>query len=634
MTLTPQEIDEVRKKIGFTPASSTSQAQENGAANVARRRQLAAEYDAEQQIRKPVDRSAEFRQEAGQDVQQTFGAVKETVAKTKEKIDKIAEASISGGESKITAFLKTAGVVAGGISRGLGDVVIGAVKFALPQSAEEALKSKIKSTIENGVVNAAKWDEVFGSPVETFIENYKNLPDKDKRTVEALLGGTQLAVDLATAGTTKKVVEFGAKKAEEAIVGGISKTGEAISEGAEAMRAGAQKAGQAVSKSKVVRGAKQIGTEIVERLPRAVDRLKDSSKEATERAVKIAQSEPAVATAFKSNLDSRFINTVAEADEPTRRAFKEVVDIAEETPKTLALKRQPSIVSGELASKQADLIYKEKKRVGKQIGDKIKELSKTEVINIDDSIKQMDDILGGQGIKINYTKKGAKLDFTGTNLTPPQRTKVQELYTLATEGGNKLSPNQIHGKDQLFSRLQREASVEKITNIMVETADGDKNIFGVFRDIFSKNLDNISPEMRALNKEYSDLIKITEDMEDTILKTPNLNIVKKADAAEFAKVNLRAIFGESNRSPAFDLIADQMDELARKLGYAEASPKEVAEFTQALRALYPESIPKTGFTGGIKMGVKDLVNKVLDVGAPNLADQRKALIGLLESYAP
>lgn len=622
--MTPQQIDQIRAKSGLPPLSSVPQ-QKTGQAVVGKYDYLLPS--------KPVDRTAEFRQEASQDVQQAVGSLKETLTSTKEKIGNIAQSEVSGEQGKARSFFQALGAVAGGISRGIGDVVTGATKFLLPQKAEDALKNKIKSTIENGVVNAAKWDKVFGSPVNTFIENYKNLPDKEKRDVDALLGGSQFAIDLATAGTTKKVVEFGAKKAEEAIVGGISKTGEAIAEGASAAKTSIQKTGQALSETEIVRGAKQVGTELAERLPRAVDRLQESSKQAADRAVKIAQSEPAVANAFKSNLDARFINTIAEADEPTRKAFKEVVDIAEETPKTVALKKQPSIVGGELAAKQYDLINKEKQRVGKQIGDEIKLLSKNVSVNMDNSLKQVDDILGSQGISISYTKKGPKLDFSGTKFTPAERTRIQELYSLATEGGNQLTPNQIHGKDQLFSKLQREAKMEGIGDIRVETPDGNKSMFSVFRDIYSKNLDEISPEMRALNKQYRDLVLVTEDIEDSILKTPNLNVVKNADPAEFAKVNLRRIFGEAGSSPAFEAVADQMDALARKLGYAEASPKEVAEFAQALRALYPESIPKTGFTGGISVGIKDLFEKALSAGAPNLKDQRKALIGLLESYA-
>jgi hypothetical protein len=384
-----------------------------------------------------------------------------------------------------------------------------------------------------------------------------------------------------------------------------------------------------------VKAIGQTGSELAERVPRAIERVKESANEAVLRSARIKESTPEVANAIKSKLDDRIINTIAEVDEPTRKAFKQVVEIAEETPKSIGLKKQPSIVSGELASKQFEVINKQKQKIGKDLGEKVKELSKTEKVNMADGFRELDDTLASQGIQLQYTKKGVKLDFSGTKYTPAERTKIQELYNLASEGGANLSPSSIHGKDQLFSKLQREATMEGVGKIMVDTPDGTKSLFSVFRDVFSKNLEDVSPEIRELNKKYRNLALVVEDIEDSILRTPNFNITKTADPAEFAKVNLRRIFGEAQSSPVFEAIADQMDALARQLGYADASPKQVAEFAQELRKLYPESIPKAGFTGGISTGVKGALGSAIEAtmkaGAPNLKDQRKALIELLES---
>lgn len=380
----------------------------------------------------------------------------------------------------------------------------------------------------------------------------------------------------------------------------------------------------------------QTGSELFQRVPRAIGRVKEYANEAALRSTRIKAAEPAVANAIVSKLDERIINTVVEVDDQTRKAFKRVVDIAEETPKTVGVKKQPSVVSGELASNQFDIINKEKQRVGKQLGDKVKELSKTEKVDMSQGFIELDDTLANQGIQIKYTKKGPKLDFSGTKYTPAERTKIQELYTLSWEGGEQLTPSAIHGKDQLFSKLQREANMEGVGKIIVDTPDGSKSLFSVFRDVFSKNLENGSPEIRELNKKYRDLSLVTQDIEDSILKMPNFNITKSADQAEFAKVNLRRIFGEAQSSPAFEAIADQMDALSRQLGYADASPKQVAEFAQELRKLYPESVPKAGFTGGISSGIKgalgSAIEATLKAGTPNLKDQRKALIELLDSY--
>lgn len=382
----------------------------------------------------------------------------------------------------------------------------------------------------------------------------------------------------------------------------------------------------------LVSGGQQLFKEAAERIPTAKKRITEQLTSSAEKAAKIKSSEPALANAYKSNIDEKIINTVSQADEETKKAFKAVVDIAEETPKDLTLKKKPSIVSGDLASKQVDLIVNKKKDVGKQLGDKIKQLSKTESVDITDSFKEIDDVLSGRGVRVVQGEKGPQLDFSGSNFTPAERNKITELYNLTSEGGYKLTPAQIHAKDQLFSKLQREASMEGVGNIMVETPEGVKSLFSVFRDTFSKKLDNVSPDIRKLNSEYRQLSGLVDDIENSILKTPNFNATKSIDQAEFAKVNLRRIFGEAQSSPAFEAVADQMDALARQLGYKEASPKQVAEFAEALRKLYPESIPKTGFQGGIKTGIGELFQSVYKLGTPNLEDQRKALRDLLDYY--
>ena len=56
-------------------------------------------------------------------------------------------------------------------------------------------------------------------------------------------------------------------------------------------------------------------------------------------------------------------------------------------------------------------------------------------------------------------------------------------------------------------------------------------------------------------------------------------LTKSADQAEFAKVNLRRIFAENQSSAVYEDIVNQMDDWARVLGYTDASPKEIMDFS-------------------------------------------------------
>ena len=113
---TQEQINQIRAKSGLPPLLG----KENTSGSTA----TVGKYDYLLQ-NKPstqLDTRAEFMKETAQDVEQTTNAIKGTIAQTQDKISNIAEASISGGENKLTAFLKTAGVIAGGISSGLGDL--------------------------------------------------------------------------------------------------------------------------------------------------------------------------------------------------------------------------------------------------------------------------------------------------------------------------------------------------------------------------------------------------------------------------------------------------------------------------------------------------------------------------------
>lgn len=441
----------------------------------------------------------------------------------------------------------------------------------------------------------------------------------------------QNIIDIATLGS--------GGAAEKPIAEGVAKVGSKVASSAENIATKVAETATKIGDSelgKVGEGLVQTTKDLGEAIGRGVGKGKDALIKNGEKAAILKESAPEVQQAIKANLDQRMINTIAEADKPTKQAYKDVLSIAEESPKKIGMKKQPSIVSGDLASQQYDIIAKEKQNIGKQIGDATKDLSKTKKVAMQDSYNEIKKTLADTGIvPVIDEEKGVHLDFTGSKYTPAERTKITELYNLATEGGNKLSPLQIRGKDQLFSKLQREARFDGIGDLIIDTADGPKSMFSIFRDIYSSKLDSISPQIKKLNTQYKQYANLTDDIENSIFKTPNFQATKSVDPAEFAKVNLRRIFGESQSSPAFEAVANAMDAASRGLGYKGASPKNVAEFAQEIRKLFPETIPATGFQGGIKTGVKgaamDIINKAIDAGMPNLKDQQKALRGLLEA---
>ncbi len=562
------------------------------------------------------------------DLKQIGTEVKSGLDKRKAKIQESQDARDMGEQGGFRTGLQNLGQVLGFGADTIEAATKGVVKALLPQKNEDKVKENLGLLYNNPVVKPL----VDKIPVEELSQKFNQWkidnPEK-ARDLDALSGFAEFAANFVGAGGAKAGTEAATQVAENA--------GSAIAKTAGDAAASVSKAAGdvvgTVADAANASGVGQIATEMASRIPRAASRAKEAIGEAAARAETMKTATPAVRNAIVNKVDKRIINTITEADEATRKAYSDVVALAEESPNKIGMKKQPSIVSGDLASKQFDVINAEKKKIGQALGDEAKKLSKTTKVNMQDAYKTMDDTLAEQGITPQYTKKGVKLDFKGSRFTPAERTKIQELYNLTTEGGDNLTPSKIRDADQLFSKLKREANYEGVGNIIMDTPDGPKSMFNVFRDIYSSKLDTVSPEIKALNSSYSKIKNITDDIEDSIFKTPDFNVTQHVDPAEFAKVNLRRIFGEAQSSPVYEAIADIMDSTSRGLGYKGASPKSVAEFAQEMRKLFPDTIPKTGFSGGIKMGVGDIVEKISSVGAANLTDQQKAVRDLLDSMA-
>jgi len=299
---------------------------------------------------------------------------------------------------------------------------------------------------------------------------------------------------------------------------------------------------------------------------------------------------------------------------------------------TLKIKERPEIVAGRAAEDQYKIIEKERKTIGSQIGEAVNKLSKDVKVPMRTRFAELDSVLEQQGIRPTYDTRGISLDFSGTKYTPAERKRIQELYELATEGGDTLTPRQIYDKDQLFSKLQRESRMEGVGDIIVDTQNGNQSLFRVFRDIYSNALDEVSPDdIRALNKQYRAFVTLQDDIENSIIKSGKYETTKNIDGAQFAQTNLRRLLSDAQSAADYREIVAEMDRVSRALGYQGANPEDLITFATELRRLYPEVVPPTGFSGGIRTGISDIAGEVLKLGAPDTADKQKALKALIDS---
>lgn len=574
-----------------------------------------------------------------------FSAEKESLTNRKERVGESFNAYQKGEQGLASTDFQVAGNVVGGV---IGDTFMNVAK-SLWRTLPEDQREQTKAGAKEGLANFAK--QVADAQVRKYEQMKINEPEK-ARQIDELIGKVKTEVneiqvnpekqrnfeaaldltDLAGLGLGKKAVKDGIKPVLEGIETGIETGLRKLPPppGPDDFKQFAQSGVQS-TKETISTGADKLSStgfgqkivEVGERIPRAFDRVTENLDEAKVKAEKIRQSTPAVKDAFKSNLDEIIINTVVDSDIPTVKSYKEMVDIAEKT-KTLGVKKRPELIAGESAAQQYKLIDNQRKATGERLGEAVSKLSKTPNVDMSDSIKSLERVLEGEGVV--FTKKG--MNFSGTGFSPQARVKINELYKLATES-RFLSPQQIHRKDRLFSQMGREAKFESLGDVFIKTPDGETSLFNIFRDVFNSKLDSLSPEILELNKEYRKWRILVDDIDGTITKSGKYETNKNMDVAENAQTNLRRMLSDAQSAADYRNISRQMDIIARELGYTGGNPEQLIAFATELRKIFPDIVPQTSATG-IVSGVSDLVMKVLDVGAPGLKDQQKALKAILD----
>lgn len=537
-----------------------------------------------------------------------FSRVGQDFADRRQALKESADRTIEGKQSVGEQILQNVGNVIGGAT----DIVVEGVKSLTPQPVKDAASAVIKPIAET--VAQSK-------PVQDIVAAWEKASPREKANIEA-------AWNVASIIPFEKVLGLVGK--------GIAKaTEETIAVGSKVATAAKDTAVGAMESVKAT-GAGQYASELVDRVPRFINKTKEAAQEAKVRGELIRNSPAPVQEAIKTGVDQRVINTVVAGDAPTRQAYKEMVDIAENTVNkdkgVLKIKERPEIVAGKAGGEQYKLIDAQRKKVGQELGDAVEKLSTTERIDIQDSLKEVDQVLAKEGVFAQIDEKGVRLNFSGSKFTPAERTRIKELYNLAYENGKKLTPKQIHNKDSLFSKLQRESRFDGIGDILVDTGQGKSSLFRVFRDVFSENLDSISPEIRGLNRQYRNLATFTDDIENSIIKRGKFEATRDVDPSEFIQTNLRRALSDAQSATDYREIVREMDRLSRELGYKGANPEDLITFAAELRKLYPETVPANSFSGGIKTSLTGLAEKALDIGKPGEIDKQRALKALIESY--
>jgi hypothetical protein len=147
-----------------------------------------------------------FIGETAEDVWQTVTGLTEVAKNTYQKQKTALGASIDGSQSAGLGFAQAAGIGAGGVSAGIGEVFKGGLKVAMSQDSEDALKQTVSDTIS---------PIASSEPVQKLIQKYQSLDDKQKRNADALLGAGAFMLDIGAGGLISKATKTAVKYADD-----------------------------------------------------------------------------------------------------------------------------------------------------------------------------------------------------------------------------------------------------------------------------------------------------------------------------------------------------------------------------------------------------------------------------------
>lgn len=505
------------------------------------------------------------------------------------------------------------------------DMAKGALKFAGREVFDTAsLLQDAGQGILAGITPGMSLEEVRNKT------GIKQLDDEQLRQLlDAKNQGEQIGGNLALGGTLglggfsllRPALQRGARG-----IGDMLSRLRRPSSTAPATQTGVGEVAETVNDTNLGTGFIQQAKEFGARIPRAIKNKQKSLRESAQRAERLKTATPATRNAIESGLDESLIDDILLNDTVTLQAKKQMLELAQKPTRKQTVSTRPSAVAGEAAAKQYDLIDNQRKAIGKQLEEAIDALPDAKV-TMTPAYQQVDDVLRANGIKI---ADDGELVFTDTSYGEATRNAIRDLYKKTKEAGDVVDAKVVHAKDRMFSTMKREnAKVQNLDDIFINVNGERTSIYDAFRDIYRNALDNLDAgRIRGINKQYATYRTVVDELDNTIFRTAKT--LADLDPSQSAAVNLRRVGGDALSTPQFQQAAQQLDDMARQLGYEGADPAELIRFSEDLKKIYPETTSFAGLPGSIKTGIADIAVDALNAGKPQLRDQQESLQKLIE----
>lgn len=387
-------------------------------------------------------------------------------------------------------------------------------------------------------------------------------------------------------------------------------------------------------------GITQIARETLDRIPRAASRATENIEDAAARAAAISSAPtPQAANALRNSVDTDIVSRITSAERNQAKILNDFAELASNPNRGAKNVLEPL---GNEVARAYDSVRGELRRIGSEIGDVANSIPKSGRVDTNSLYGRLDDTLKANGIEPVYGDGGVQLRF-GSGFTENDRRAIQGLYEEATRLGDNITPQDVYKLDRVFSRLKRETQIrENLSDIRFNVQQGEetvsRNAFDAFRDIFSQELERISPEIRNLNRQYAPLRTFVDEVDDTIFKAfpdDKSTLANEVTRGEFAPNSIRRAFSNAVSAPEYRATIQALERRARDLGWEGPDLLDTGDLIIRLQQQYfPDTRQITSLGGEIQsipLTLGGVAERVLNVGRVNQDDTRKALVELIRS---
>jgi len=524
-----------------------------------------------------------------------------------------AKNALMNSDNKLTgaeAILQTTGSLAGGVGDVLGQGINSGIN-ALPESVKDVGRSALQS----------KPGQAIMSGVGSIMNKYNSWAQQNPRAAKDL----ESVVNIASLIPTEKVASLATEGAEQA----------ARSFGKKTLQVG----GEVLNTGK--KGAEKIFPNTIRSVEGSIERVKPNlvAKNLENDAYKALTAPER--EAVRGGLLPRDVADFSRANPTEKGILKRLVTAAEETTDGGRGKIHPSEIIGEQMNKRIKLLDDERKRIGNELGEKVKELKITDLGGGGtgqvqaDVIKRLNKVPGLEGIKISSFEDGnVALDFTDTALSGSQTKGArEELQNLFNDLNNR-NPYQLHRlRQEIFESLGGKKSAQ------LQLTETQEQAMDAIREGISDSLERSSKGYKELNSSYRETITPLKELRRFFKGTEGAS---KDILDEKAGLLMRRLTSNVASGPELRRIIDDIGNQLTKHGYdiSEVDLNKLQDFYNALNRYY-DLAKDTSFEGLIKSANANptdfsktgIVTKVINTATKNInvtkATQRAAIKKLL-----